>query len=146
MKPKYHGWIYLQQREGFNDAFYVSSDETGNLFMGYGVIGSEAAVRHFEETLGLGPIKLHDLGRLGLRVYTEEAAGLQDEVHVEVTPNHEDYQGMTLQAANDSFWAHIAQGHPERTTGDMPVDEAIAFDRACLRAYNVWLRSNKQEP
>lgn len=152
MKPKYHGWIYVEKQEGMTDHFRVTyyDDEKGDYIVqvcGYGAAGAAKAVDFFETDggLGLGPIKLLPTP-LGLRVYTEEEeVGDVYKVNVEVGDNHPDYQGMTLQAANDAFWAHISEGHPERTTGDMPVEEAVAFDRACVRAYNVWLRTNKQE-
>jgi hypothetical protein len=76
MKTKNHGWIYIEREpaggvEPERDKFWVLHDGDRK-FMGYGVYGSEAACDYFENIVGLGSIKLVDLGRLGYRVYTEE--------------------------------------------------------------------------
>ena len=75
MKRVNRGWIYYTRSEGHQDSFYVSTNATGEvkgMFVGTGVLGSEAAVNYFESELKLGPIKLEPYGPLGLRVYTEE--------------------------------------------------------------------------
>ena len=71
-KITYHGWIYIQKNEGFNDSFDAySMGADKHMRFGYGAKGAADAVDYFETTLGLGPVKLLPTP-LGLRVYTEK--------------------------------------------------------------------------
>lgn len=89
MKTTYHGWIYINKTEGFNDHFEAVhyGSEGGDyktVDCGYGATGAAKAVDFFETDggLGLGPIKLLPTP-LGLRVYTEqEEVGDVYEVHI----------------------------------------------------------------
>lgn len=78
MKQKYHGWIYIEKREGFTDHFTAThwDDDLGDYRTsdcGYGAKGAAMAVSYFESDGGVvgEPIKLLPTP-LGLRVYTEE--------------------------------------------------------------------------
>lgn len=47
-----------------------------------------------------------------------------------------------VRAAQDAFWAVIAERFPEVSTGDLPPDVDAAFDDACHRVVWSWLGSN----
>jgi hypothetical protein len=47
-----------------------------------------------------------------------------------------------VRAAQDAFWAVIAQRFPEVATGDLPPDADAAFDAACYRVLSAWLAAN----
>ena len=47
-----------------------------------------------------------------------------------------------VRAAQDAFWAVIAERFPEVATGDLPPDADAAFDDACDRVVWQWLGSN----
>jgi len=70
---QYHGWIYIEQSEGYSDHFKTHRSIKGNSEVkafGYGAAGAAKAVDYFETTLKLGPVKLEKTP-LGLRVFTD---------------------------------------------------------------------------
>lgn len=77
-KRTYHGWIYIDREEGYNDFFrvqyYDKEHNTVVASMGYGAIGAAAAVEFFEATRKLGHVLLEETP-LGLRVFTQEEEG-----------------------------------------------------------------------
>jgi len=71
MKRHYHGWIYIQKTEGFNDQFFVMPVGEHSTSVGFGNEGAQKAVDFFDKRCGQ-PVKLdNSMGFLGLRVYTE---------------------------------------------------------------------------
>ncbi len=47
-----------------------------------------------------------------------------------------------VRAAQEAFWAVIAQRFSEVSTGDLPPEADAAFDDACFRVVWSWLGSN----
>lgn len=121
MKTTYHGWIYINKTEGFNDHFEAVhyGSEGGDyktVDCGYGATGAAKAVDFFETDggLGLGPIKLLPTP-LGLRVYTE-----QEEVG--------DVYEVTLTRPSTSISA----------TGDPIVDALRDLVEVAMRVSGLW--------
>lgn len=59
---------------------------------------------------------------------------------VDVSP--EDRMQNAIQAAQDAFWAKIADSYPECESGDFPPCAQQRFDAACEEAAKLWVRSN----
>lgn len=45
-------------------------------------------------------------------------------------------------AAQEAFWARVAELRPDITTGDLDVEAAQEFDRACRRVVRFWIEDN----
>lgn len=46
------------------------------------------------------------------------------------------------EAAQEAFWAVVAQAFPAALTGDFPPDADMAFDKACEEAIESWVAWN----
>ena len=49
------------------------------------------------------------------------------------------------QKAHDAFWEILAEQFSEIDSGDIPQDEADAFDLQCLEAARLWVRLNEPD-
>lgn len=56
-----------------------------------------------------------------------------------------DKKEALLMKAQDAFWEVIADNHPEIKTGNFSPFDALYFDGVCKQAYEIWLKSNKEE-
>ncbi len=48
-------------------------------------------------------------------------------------------------AANDAFWAKVAEAFPETTTGDFPPDAAFVWNSTMEYAIKIWVELNAPE-
>ena len=49
-------------------------------------------------------------------------------------------------AAQEAFWAKIAEAFPEIKTGDFSPSAQMAFDATCMTAAVTWVRANQPDP